>query len=764
MADTTGTDLFAPRSLTRRLRWQIALAVVLAVVVTVGVAGRAAWSRAAYEGRSTLAGTLGSILEGTDQALGAWALEQEQTAILWAGNSDVVRLVEELDRIEASPDALLRTPAQSEIRSLLAPVLSAYGYEGFFVVNSAGLSLASTRDANTGTPNLVALEQPNKLVRILGGDAVITVPQFSDVPLSTDDRSADVPTMFVGAPVIGSSGEAFAALLFRIDPGDTFEEVFDRRVWGETGEVFAIDDSAELLAGTRFEDRLVESGLITDSAFRRVQVRSPDVELPADQITDTEAWPLTPMAASLVRGESGVNTDGYVSYLGYEVVGAWRWLPDLGFGIAVEQASDEALAGLTRSGRSLAIFIGVTLVLIGLMGAMLMWSSRERSTRRAIEDQAQRLQAILNQTSDGIVIVDRQGTIRFANAAIDRLLGYRPDELVGRPVDALIPSGMRVAHERLMGEYLQDPDQAPRLMAENRSTVAARKRDGATIPTSIALGPVEIGDTTRLVVAAIRDETGRNRAEERIRRSNQELERFVAVAAHDLQEPLRKILAFASILEDEGPELQGVAGHALDRIADSADQMRELIDGLLAYSRVARKEDGFEIVALSEVVAAALGDMGVAAENETVSVRVDDLPAIVADREQIKLLFEHLIDNALKFRRREEQTSTIEITSRPEKTIDGGGHRIVVSDNGIGFDKEYSERIFETFRRLHGRGEFEGIGMGLAICRRIVERHGGTIYAKSSPGAGASFEMWLPEMPPTEDPPGSPLPTPLGVD
>ncbi len=264
---------------------------------------------------------------------------------------------------------------------------------------------------------------------------------------------------------------------------------------------------------------------------------------------------------------------------------------------------------------------------------------------------------------------------------------------------------------------------------------------------------VQTNDVLRAEVAdRLRAERREMEAAEELRRSNGELEKFAYVASHDLQEPLRKIQAFggrlaakyADALDDTGKDY-------IDRMQSSAARMRVLINDLLAFSRVATRTDPFVPVDLAGVMRDVLADVEVRLAEAGGRVDVGDLPTVPADPTQMRQLFQNLIANALKFRRpdvppvvwvgvRQDEDKSSQVVGSSSPTA----VRIVVADNGIGFEQTYADRIFEVFQRLHGRGEYEGTGIGLAICRKIVERHGGTITARGVPGVGAEFTIDLP--------------------
>ena len=262
----------------------------------------------------------------------------------------------------------------------------------------------------------------------------------------------------------------------------------------------------------------------------------------------------------------------------------------------------------------------------------------------------------------------------------------------------------------------------------------------------VALGGIETDVTERK-----RDEEKLSAYMEALERSNRDLEEFASVASHDLQEPLRKIQAFGDRLSRKHGDALGEDGQdSLSRMTGAAERMQMLITELLAFSRVTSKAEPFVPVDLGDVVQEVIGDLEVAITDTEALVTVGELPVIDADPRQMRQLFQNLIGNALKFKR-EGVAPVVTIGEiAPETTGDADSAaaesfcRISVRDNGIGIEQKYLERVFEVFQRLHGRTQYPGTGMGLAICRRIAEFHGGEITADSKVGEGTEFMVSLP--------------------
>lgn len=343
---------------------------------------------------------------------------------------------------------------------------------------------------------------------------------------------------------------------------------------------------------------------------------------------------------------------------------------------------------------------------------------------------------------DMFAIASGDGRLLEVNAAFTRVLGYDAQTLLAmQPIDLVHPDDRPASLAALA--QLREGREVARFVNRMRCADGSyRWIEWAAMPTEGSLH-----------YTAARDITQRRQMEEALERSledlrsrNRELEDFAFVASHDLQEPLRKIRAFSDRLASmPGLPPEGKSAEYLQRIAGAAARMQRLIDDLLAYSRVTTRARPFDRVPLREIVADVLLDLETRLEETLAGFRVGELPEIEADATQMRQLFLNLLGNALKFA---AQDRRLEVRVRAEADVEPVTRqpvtRITVQDNGIGFDARYAERIFAPFQRLHSRSQFEGTGMGLAIVRRIVERHGGRIEAQAAPGAGSIFIVTLP--------------------
>ncbi len=370
--------------------------------------------------------------------------------------------------------------------------------------------------------------------------------------------------------------------------------------------------------------------------------------------------------------------------------------------------------------------------------------TERRTAEEALEYQREILQKIIDNIPVMLCLYDETGRMRLINPEFERRIGWSLEEL-GR-VD-------------VMETCYPDPELREEvwnfMMSASREWRDFRlvNRHGEAFDTSWA--NVRLSDGSQIGIGI--DVSWRYRAEAALREyaaklewSNRELQDFAFVASHDLQEPLRKVQAFGDLLDEEfGRDLGAEGRDYVDRMRKAAARMKSLINALLSYSRVTTEAKPFEPVDLALVLREVLSDLDILMEKTAAHVEVGDLPTIEADPVQMEQLFLNLIGNALKFRG--EPPPRIRVHQEPDgrSPADGstGGRwcRISVSDNGIGIPERHRDKIFIPFQRLHSRNDYEGTGMGLAICRKIVARHHGEITAGNNPEGGATFTVVLPE-------------------
>lgn len=368
-----------------------------------------------------------------------------------------------------------------------------------------------------------------------------------------------------------------------------------------------------------------------------------------------------------------------------------------------------------------------------------------RASRNGCARQSPLESAILDTVLDGVIVIDALGTIQSINPAATRIFGYTPEEVVGRNVRMLMPEPYHDEHDGYIANYLHTGDR--KIIGIGRE-VSGRRKDGSVFPMELGVNEMEVGGQ-RNFVGTVRDITERKTAEVRIQRyvadlqkSNQALDEFAYIASHDLKEPLRGLSNNATFLkEDLGDRLEADAIRRLDRIIFLADRMERLVNDLLYFSRLGRQELAVQPTDLNEVIAEITELIDSIPHDGDIRIEIPErLPTIVCDRPRITELFRNLIGNAIKYNDNDDKLVEIGCD-------DNGPLRVFyVRDNGIGIEPRFHDEIFRIFKRLNSEDDdVKGNGVGLTFVRRIVERHGGTIWLESTPGEGTTFFFTLPQ-------------------
>jgi len=368
--------------------------------------------------------------------------------------------------------------------------------------------------------------------------------------------------------------------------------------------------------------------------------------------------------------------------------------------------------------------------------------SVRKDAERHLAQMEGRYRGLLEAAPDAMVVVNQGGEIVLLNVQAEKQFGYRRDELVGQKVKNIIPEGFA---ERLIADALRSAEDALAQQIGTGIELTGRRKNGSDFPIEIMLSPLESAEGI-LVTAAIRDITKRKKAEahllqkvEELNRSNEELGQFAYIASHDLQEPLRMVASYTQLLSRRYKgKLDSDADEFISFAVDGASRMQRLIQDLLAYSRVGTIEMDLLDTSSEEALQQALINLRGAIEEKGALVTHDPLPTVLADETQLIQLFQNLVGNAIKYQN--PGVPRVHISAAKN-----GGKKWMfsVKDNGLGIDPQYFEKIFGVFQRLHKREEFAGTGIGLAICKKIVERHGGSISVESQPGQGSIFRFVL---------------------
>jgi PAS domain S-box-containing protein len=350
----------------------------------------------------------------------------------------------------------------------------------------------------------------------------------------------------------------------------------------------------------------------------------------------------------------------------------------------------------------------------------------------------ERFQLVVEAAPNAMVMIDEERRICLVNRRAEELFGHGRAEIIGQLIETLVPERYRAAHPGHVHGFSAQPEARP--MGAGRELYGLRK-DGSEVPIEIGLNPLEMSDG-RFVLASIIDITERKRNEDELRRSNAELEQFAYVASHDLQEPLRMVANYTELLAQRyRGQLDERADKYIHYASDGARRMQRLVADLLTYSRVGSQGKPMSPVQSGQVLSAVVQSLQRLIRETDATITHGALPAVLADEVQLHQLLQNLLSNAIKFRSDKPPRIVVNAVAQGPRWL------FSVADNGIGIDMQYAERIFQMFQRLHELGRYEGSGIGLAIAKRIVERHGGAIRVESQHGVSTTFFFTLHAVP-----------------
>lgn len=401
--------------------------------------------------------------------------------------------------------------------------------------------------------------------------------------------------------------------------------------------------------------------------------------------------------------------------------------------------------------RQLAFAFGVlTLLLISMSGVISWTIERRRQQQEQVRASEARVRSMLDSAPDPIVIIDQSGRIVLINLQTEKKFGYRRDELIGQPVEILVPERFHKDHVKDRSRYMDSPVTRP--MGEG-AELYGRRKDGSEFSVEISLSPIET-DQGLLVTSIVRDITERKHAEKRIQQLNEqlqsraielqainhELEAFSYSVSHDLRAPLRAMDGFShTLLREYEDKLDEKGQDRLERIRAAAQRMSALIDDLLKLSRISRTEVQREEIDLAKIAGEIIQSLQQQEPGRNVQISLPETLVANGDPRLLRVVMDNLLANAWKF-----------TGKRPDSRIEVGMLKneddelfYYVRDNGAGFDMNYVDKLFGAFQRLHDNHEFPGTGIGLATVQRVIHKHGGRIWAESTLNQGAAFFFTL---------------------
>lgn len=542
--------------------------------------------------------------------------------------------------------------------------------------------------------------------RLLVAGAVRPPPDSTTMRLTTSLVTADHP-LAVSPLRITSDSVRFSSVAIIVDHGKTIGYVVQHQALGATA---AARDRLTRLIGSQVAMFLGDANGAVWYDFSG-PVSGPPVTITSDTSILSYRRP---------------GTSGQIAAARDLQQAPWIVLVELPRATVFQRTNTFA----TRAGLTTSVMLAAVLVLG--------WRSSRRVTQPlegALRESRARFQSVVEEAPNGILVTDRKGNIVLVNAAVERMFGYSRQELIGQSVELLVPHRARAQHEAERKVYNARPLRRP--MGARRDLIGVTRR-GVELPLEIGLSPIQDGNEP-LVLASLVDISARRAAELELKRSNEDLQRFAYVASHDLQEPLRTVVSYVQLLERRyGTQLDQDAKDFIGFAVDGATRMQRMIEDLLTLSRVDTSGQGFSHTSAEAAVDAALVSLQASVEESGAGVTREALPDLFADPAQLKRLFTNLIGNALKFHG--DAPPHVEILAKKKDRF----WEFQVRDHGIGIAPDDLDRVFGIFQRLHSRSEYPGSGIGLAICRRIVERHGGRIWVDSTLGQGCTFFFTIP--------------------
>jgi len=412
---------------------------------------------------------------------------------------------------------------------------------------------------------------------------------------------------------------------------------------------------------------------------------------------------------------------------------------------------------LSPSGERLSIVIANRILsLFGIWSAVIFVSKYKYSldvinrTKESLRREKETAQKYLDVAATMFVLTNRDQTVGLINRKGCEILGYSEDEIIGKNwFDSFIPKNQSGQFKKSFNELMRGEIRPVELFENNIMTKNGEKRviswhnslirdDGGEIIATLSSG-IDITERKKAEDALRQANKDLKKYAEELKRSNSELEQFAYVASHDLQEPLRMVASFTQLLSRRYKDiLDDNAKEFISFAVDGANRMQRLINDLLSYSRIQTKERAFNETDCEEILGQVRANLHESIEKNGAMITNDPLPAVFVDQTQMLQLFQNLIDNAIKFSGKGPPRVHLSAENK------GGEWLFTVRDNGIGIDPQFNKRIFMIFQRLHSREEYPGTGIGLAICKRIVERHGGEIWVESEHEKGSTFYFTIP--------------------
>ncbi len=716
---------------------------------------------AEHQSQESLNHSLATILASAHKRTVGWVDLELQTLSQLGRNPQLVKIIERLLEVERSPQALVHTPLQHQLREFIESRTGISGSFGYFVIAPDKVSIASRRDTNIGTVNLIEIQRPDLMSKVLKGHSVFVPPIRSDVSLGQDNADRNPPTMFFAVPVVNQSGRTIAVLTKRVDFKGEFSSILSAGFIGKSGETYAIDRSGILLSNIRFEQDLKKIGLLQEgqSPSLNVRIADPQTDLLKHPQAPSPEWPLTKMAQSISEGNSGRDIGGYNDYRGVPVVGKWIWDGALNIGIAAEMDVTEAYALLHTFKITVWSILAVALILmfgtsiftlkVGTRATRALARTQVELEREVemrtleLKNNNKRTRAIIDNASDGIIVIDSHGKIIEFSPAAENIFDYQAKEVLDAElsIDHLVSKPFHLAYR----EFTQsDDDDSSSLIME----CVGYKKDGSKIELEISVSQSQLlGE--HLYSGIVRDATKRKEAERELKQAKLKAEEatraksdFLANMSHEIRTPMNAIIGMSYLALQT--ELTKKQADYLNKIQVSAESLLGIINDILDFSKIEAGKLDLEHIDfnLQKTIDNLVQVVTQKSQEKGLELLVDLDPNIplqlIGDPLRLGQVLLNLTNNAIKF------TEQGEIIIKIEQ-LESDGQQILaqftVADTGIGMTQEQISRLFQSFSQADASTtrKYGGTGLGLTISKTLCEMMGGTIHVESKEGEGSQF-------------------------
>ena len=713
--------------------------------------------------KSSISDNLTISLDSTLELVRVWEDQLENIGRLMVRDSrtqeKLLALIEKSSRGRKTREELIALEELAWLRSHLGALCKQVDYVGFVVFDETGYQVGALLDGAIGGREL--MKASDFFRRAMTGEVVLSLPFWAEISLpdATGVMVERRPTMFHAFPIKDENGTNRGVLGLRLRPEVEFSKIFKGARTHQTGEAYAFDQDGVMISDTRFHGHLRTIGMIPDdmrsSSILRVGVRDPGGNLTGGYRPSTppDQWPLTLMANSAIRGERSLNVEGYNDYRGVPVVGAWAWLPRLGFGVTKEVDYSEAYGPflVLRD-----IFTGLVVGLLLFLLVSFYLILKKRKVESALDLSDHYYQAVVKQSSDPIIAIDSSGAIQNFNPAAERVFGYAAKEVVGDNVNRLMPephySAGHADIQRFLGNGISN-------VLGVRSEVTGRHKDGGLIPLELSVSEIKV-DTTQNYCAILRDISEQKKyekellaAKEAAEEASQVKSEFMSRMSHELRTPMNAILGFAQLMNnDPRAPLSDDHRENIEEIIKAGERLLFLINEILDLADIEAGEitlsmEAVNIRDLAQEISEFM--IPVALQNSVEIINessFDEEPIyFFADRVRLKQTLVNIIANAIKYNR---ENGKVWITCGARGGATG---TVSIKDTGVGISPDLQKRLFKPFDRLEAdqRG-IEGTGIGLALSRRMIEMMEGKIYVQSEPGKGSCFTIEMQTVQPSE--------------